>query len=121
MSLEKIRKESTLTVTHNLNELQSEIEIAPLLLITFVENAFKHVSQGNIGGDFIKIENHVTYNMLRFSVINSKGETAKDYNNNGIGLSNVQQRLKLLYPGKHRLKIKDEGVFYSINLTIQLI
>ncbi len=98
----------------------NSIQIAPMLLIPFVENAFKH------GISFrepshINITLEVKNNILNFDVYNSKHsrqENDPEKDNNGIGLENVKQRLQLVYPGKHDLQIRKTGKEFFIHLTI---
>lgn len=97
-------------------------QIAPMLLIPFVENAFKH------GISFrepshIKVTLDVKDNTLFFDVFNSKHvrnghDPEKD--KSGIGLENVRQRLKLSYPNKHELQIRDTTKEFFVHLTIRL-
>jgi two-component system LytT family sensor kinase len=98
-------------------ELQRNIE--PMLLIPFVENAFKH----GIGIDqpFIEIRLESHEGVLKFEVRNkfSAGEETKDISS-GIGLENVRSRLTLLYPKEHSLVIKKENNLFTIYLTLKL-
>jgi LytS/YehU family sensor histidine kinase len=97
-------------------------QIAPMLLIPFVENAFKH------GISFrepshIKVTLEVKDNSLYFDVYNSKHarvENDPEKDKSGIGLNNVKQRLQLLYPRKHELIIRETGKEFFVHLTIQL-
>lgn len=99
-------------------------KIAPLILIPFVENAFKHGLKSSVQENayfycYLIIEN----NHLEFTVINSKPElpVAEKDRFGGIGLVNVQRRLNLLYPDKYTLKIKNTKEEYSVKLTLELI
>jgi hypothetical protein len=98
--------------------LQKSIE--PMLLIPFVENAFKH----GVGVDepFIKISLYNTNNALNFHVQNkfAQNENESKDMNSGIGLENVQSRLALLYPKEHKLEIKNSGYIFDVYLTLQL-
>ena len=97
-------------------------EIAPMLLIPFVENAFKH------GISFrepshLKITLEVKDKTLYFDVHNSKhhrSEQDPEKEKSGIGLNNVRQRLALLYPGRHELMIRETGKDFFVHLTMQL-
>ena len=97
-------------------------QIAPMLLIPFVENAFKH------GISFrepshIKVTLEMKDKTLYFDVHNSKhvkGEGDPEKEQSGIGLNNVKQRLILLYPKKHELIIRETGKDFFVHLTIQL-
>ncbi|AKQ45643.1 histidine kinase [Rufibacter radiotolerans] len=110
-------------------QIQTKIEdviddkfIAPMLLIPFVENAFKHgISLKN--QSWIKITLHCDQNKLYFDVYNSahaKTDNDPEKNQSGIGLVNVKQRLALLYPGKHELIIRNTPEEYFVHLTLQL-
>lgn len=96
--------------------------IEPMLLIPFVENAFKH-GIGIIDNPEIDIELSVnSSHVLNFRVSNNyndRDNLSKD-NNSGIGLANASRRLNLLYPGRHDLKINKDGNHYTVHLSIEL-
>jgi sensor histidine kinase YesM len=95
--------------------------IEPMLLIPFVENAFKHGAV-MIQEPVIDIRLKVAGNSLNFSVQNKfrpEGEEMKD-EASGIGLVNVERRLKLLYPGRHALKVRKEHPWFDVQLHIDL-
>ncbi|MDZ7693914.1 MAG: histidine kinase [Balneolaceae bacterium] len=94
--------------------------IAPLLLIAFVENCFKH---GSIEepGEMIDIEIQTNTNRLFLKTQNSTGIKTALPETSGIGLDNVRRRLNLLYPGKHILEIEDEEGTFIAKLTLDLI
>ncbi|QHT68553.1 sensor histidine kinase [Rhodocytophaga rosea] len=98
------------------------IQIAPMLLIPFVENAFKHgISLRE--PSHIKVTLDVKDNAVYFDVSNSKHlkpDNDPEKYKSGIGLSNVKQRLELLYPEKHELIIRETGKEYFVHLTLQL-
>lgn len=93
--------------------------IEPMLLIPFVENAFKH--GGALQHPEINMALSVINNKLHFTVKNKFEEsgTIKD-KTSGIGLTNVKRRLELLYPGKHILKIDQQSGWFMIDLCITL-
>jgi hypothetical protein len=119
IDLEKIRKDPELEVEHNLHNLTQDASIAPLLLISFVENAFKHVSNHKHRGNFIRIEAELQKNTFRFNVTNSKA-AARAAESSGIGLQNVKQRLRLLYPKQHTLAINNGDDVYVAQLHLHL-
>ncbi len=98
------------------------VEIAPLLLIPFVENAFKHGAATPSGERFVHIDTRVENGRLRFTMQNSKSSTPHrdSARASGTGLANVKRRLELLYPGAHRLETRDQGERYCVELEIQL-
>lgn len=122
IALEKIRNTKRLEVSF---EVEGEIQgnIPPMVLITFVENAFKH-SIGDLKSKcFIKIQLKVVDNHLLFKVENSKSNKVLANRKNtfgGIGLNNVKKRLSTLYPNTHTLEINDEKDSYLIYLKLGL-
>lgn len=98
------------------------INIAPMLLIPFVENAFKHgISLRK--PSLVRITLEVTDDVLHFDVQNSKNPLKKndpEKDKSGIGLKNVQQRLELLYPRQHSLMIRENSKDFFVHLTIRL-
>ena len=94
--------------------------IAPYILLTFVENAFKHKSIG-LDSNFITISSELKGKVLLFSVSNSTNTISTTLKHeNGIGLQNVERRLNLLYEGKHKLKSKNEKNIYTVELELIL-
>lgn len=97
----------------------SGLEIAPMLLIPFVENAFKHGSK-NVKGPGIDILLERNAHELHFTIsnyMNPNPEANKD-DTRGIGLVNVERRLQLIYPNKHELNIRTEKNKYIVDLKI---
>ncbi len=98
--------------------------IAPFLLATFVENAFKHGVGQRLADSRIDIELTINATQLHFSCTNNKPEIAPQIVPkgiaNGIGLVNVRRRLDLLYPNKYELIINSEAKMYSVFLDLQL-
>lgn len=98
------------------------LQIAPMLLIPFVENAFKHgISLKEPSS--IRITLGTKDKTLYFDVSNSihpKSSTDPEKDNNGIGLNNVRQRLRLMYTSRHELSIRESGREFFVHLTIQL-
>jgi LytS/YehU family sensor histidine kinase len=98
-----------------------EYLIAPMLLIPFIENAFKH-GMGNINKPSISILLRTIDNILYLEVLNKynpQDVSIKD-NSKGIGLVNVQRRLNLLYRDAHTLQMKNDGDMFSVILKINL-
>ncbi|HTI08097.1 MAG TPA: histidine kinase [Puia sp.] len=97
--------------------------IAPFLLIPFVENAFKYVSDYDDQENFIKIRITFAANELKFNCINSydNGSHQQTYNaNKGIGLINVNKRLELIYSNRFKLKEDSNHGCYQVTLTLNL-
>ncbi len=97
--------------------------LAPLLLLPFIENAFKHGLARHSYSSWVEIRLQLSGNKLHFRCRNSKdasGTRAGGDTGGGIGLKNVQRRLELLYPGLHRLRISDEDDIYDVSLELEL-
>ncbi len=92
--------------------------IAPLLLITFVENCYKHGIDEEIK---ISISLKVFNNTLFFRTENNYNNTVNIQEKSGVGLKNIKQRLTILYPEKHTLKIEHTDTLFVVDLTIKLI
>jgi sensor histidine kinase YesM len=95
--------------------------IAPMLLLPFIENAFKHgvkiEKKTKIFTSIFANKDKITFTCSNPVIQHKK---AKDELHGGIGLENVKRRLALLYPSKHRLEIADNGVTFTINLELDL-
>jgi two-component system, LytTR family, sensor kinase len=117
IELEKIRFQETLKVEFTANEIDENIQVAPMLLIPFVENAFKH---GTLEEGFltIRIQISVTDNRLSFRIGNSYRESNDKSQNGGIGLENIRKRLDLNYRNNYELKIDIRDNWYFAKLTI---
>lgn len=114
IGLQRIRFEEDVDIQFTVTGEPSSQLIEPMLLIPFVENAFKH-GIGVVMQPEIIVDAKVTETTLRFEVKNkiSPDMTGDKDNSSGIGLKNIQRRLELLYPHQHKLVIRqDDGWFY---------
>lgn len=124
INLQRLRTDlnPNMIIQAEIQEQESPSRISPMLLIPFVENAFKYgISLRE--PTHIKIALEKKENTLYFDVYNSKHiKPANDpeKEKSGIGLSNVKQRLELLYPGKHELIIRETGKEFFVHLTLDL-
>lgn len=117
IDLQKLRYDYELMLDINLFCRDNKIEIAPLLLIPLVENAFKHGVFKDSNNPLI-IDLQTTDNEVLFTVKNKTGHHEKD-KTSGIGLVNLRRRLELLYANKHKLEITDSGNNFKVQLKIQ--
>jgi two-component system LytT family sensor kinase len=123
ISLQQLRLSNELAVKidFNINGDFAKVMIAPLILVPFIENAFKH---GIKLTEQCHIQISLTHrdNQLIFKVQNSNfpGIEKKSNQHSGIGLENVKRRLELLYPSRHLLTITNDKDLFSIDLQIQL-
>ncbi|UBM58646.1 histidine kinase [Marinilongibacter aquaticus] len=100
--------------------LEQSVQIAPFIILPFVENAFKHVSRDKNQHNFIRMKLNVSeQKQLHLSLENSNGK-ATGKSSSGIGLSNVNRRLELLYPEKHTLTVRDESGIFKVQLKLEL-
>jgi sensor histidine kinase YesM len=124
IGLQKLRTEHNpaLQIQINIEEPAEPVSIAPMLLIPFVENAFKHGISFREPSE-IRVSLEMEAAKLMFDVYNTKHEKQDndpERNKSGIGLINVKDRLQLLYPLKHELVIRETSKEFFIHLTIEL-
>lgn len=123
ITLNKLRyADEEVTVAFDHPGQSTDVGIAPMLFIPFVENAFKHgVAIGQRATIHIAIA--VSGQKLIFDCVNTDYSFIKkmEMQINGIGLENVKRRLELAYPGKHQLRIKNESGKFMVNLEIDLL
>ena len=125
IELEKIRLESNLDVEFNVNVTNPvRYQIAPLLFIVFIENAFKHARNIINEPVYVAISIFVSEDgIINLTVKNNFNANAKNdlATEKGIGLENVKKRLSVIYPNEnHLLKIDNNERFYNVELTIHL-
>ena len=119
IALEQMRYGEKLRLAAHLPAVSEEVEASPLLLLPFVENAFKHGARGEDGIWWIKMHLQLVGHHLSFSIENSKGPQPAG-KRGGVGLSNIQERLALLYPQRHQLMIDEARDVFSVRLEIKL-
>lgn len=117
--LQKLRKESGYELNFECGEGLKDFSIAPLLLIPFIENAFKYLSHHQGRPNFIHVSLAKEKDELYFKVINSTQQNAVR-EEGGIGLKNVKRRLELLYPGAHDLQTNNSGDQFEASLRITI-
>jgi sensor histidine kinase YesM len=121
IDLEKVRYDTRLDVSLNVYDVPDTIHIAPLLLLPFVENSFKHGVSNQLSGGWIRIDILIQENTLLLKVENSKNIfPAEDKPVSGIGLQNVRKRLDLIYSDCYSLQLLDEDETYLVILKITI-
>lgn len=121
IELQKLRMHDNVLITFDISGDTNSAKIAPMLLLPFVENAFKHGTD-TASNCFINVRLRVENSIFSFTVENSvpfKYETTKD-KSSGIGLINVERRLKLHYPNAHLLVIKQLEKTFLVNLQLKI-
>ncbi len=120
IELQKMRFGDQLPLSFTVTGQATSQLIAPLILISFVENAFKHGVNAAENTD-IKIAVSIQENQLHFSAFNNKVNIKElPETEGGIGLENTRKRLQLLYPASHTLVIRDEATYFEVSLSLQL-
>ncbi len=118
IALFRMRFEPNFYVDFKTEGCKETDEIAALILIPFVENAFKHGVVNNEDKP-VKISLTIRSQQLVFEVNNKISPAQKD-NSSGVGLVNIQRRLDLIYPGQYKLSVSANGNFYQSTLIINL-
>lgn len=121
IGLEQVRYGKKLNMEITINGDFENKMIAPLLMIPFIENSFKHGTSQMLLHPWIKLEITIINNQLFFNLNNSKPSLRlPDKQKKGIGLMNVKKRLALLYPGKHQLDISSTDDIFTVNMQLWL-
>lgn len=116
ISLQQLRFENPVAVNMKVTGNVKEMKVPPLLLIPFIENAFKHgdVSESK---EWLWIDINMAGAELVFSCINTKASKSKDFTG-GIGIGNVTKRLELLFKGRYKLDIRDNEHQFTVKLEL---
>jgi hypothetical protein len=119
IDLQRLRLGKTMNLDFAFNGNTENKKIAPLILMTFIENVFKYgVSNHEPSAIIIKIA--VDEHNITFFCQNKLFETKRNAERTGIGIANTRQRLQHLYPGKHFLDINTEKGLFTVQLTLQV-
>ena len=119
LDLERERYGNKIEITWNVEGEIKDKFIAPLLLLPFLENAFKHGTSEQIEKSWLSVNISVKKDVLRCKISNSKNEYVP-YSEKGIGVANVKKRLEFIYPGDYELSLTDEGRCFVVALVINL-
>ncbi|MEI9920807.1 MAG: histidine kinase [Bacteroidota bacterium] len=122
VSLERLRLNNQIPIDFNIEGNPTGIKVAPLILITFLENAFKHGVSGDNKKAWVKLSMSLSGKNCIYTVENSKinGVHSDHAGKSGIGLQNVKRRLELTYPEKYDLEVKDLPDRYYVQLKLVL-
>ena len=120
LALERIRYGPGLQLSFQINGAIERVTIAPLLLLPFVENAFKHGLSQQLNDAWLQIHLTMRGDELTVKVENSKPPSANAGGKAGLGLPNVAKRLNLLYPGRHQLRQRNGTDSFLTTLTLTL-
>jgi len=124
LALEQIKYGNRIAISFEKEIQHKELKITPLLLLSIVENAFKHGASGSIEKPTINISLKELDSTIEFVVWNTVSATKKDNKTDsyksGIGLSNIQRQLDLIYPEKHELITEETDSFFNLRLTLKI-
>jgi len=122
IEIERIRQGKALNLDCQLPEFLNNLRISPILLLPFVENAFKYAATANPSDYWVKIHLAVEGQQLHFQVENPYVESNQTtrHQKGGIGIANVKARLNMIYPKKHQLKISQEDQIWKVDLMMEL-
>jgi LytS/YehU family sensor histidine kinase len=120
IAIQKGRMDERIEVNFLVDEINWQVMIAPLLFITFIENAFKYIGFNEHKQNCIDISLKYEQGKLTFKVFNTKdayinNQTEKS---SGLGIANTKRRLEILYPQKHNLVINNTDNTYGVSLTL---
>lgn len=120
VELQRLRKDENYAIEFSCAQDLVNFTLPPLLLVPFVENAFKHVSHFSEKKNIIKIDLSKAGSLFRLSVFNTKDNSHKASENGGIGLKNVKRRLELLYKDRYLLDIVNAAGKFEVNLELKI-
>ncbi len=123
LDLERLRQHKMINIEFNLHGEVTDQRIAPLLLIPFIENSFKHGLSNEIDQGYVNIDLEIKGDQLAFEIRNSKGPSQPRQvhrKSGGIGLVNVKRRLNLIYDDNYTLEIKNDPNTYRVKLHLTL-
>ncbi|MEI6884771.1 MAG: histidine kinase [Bacteroidota bacterium] len=122
VELQKLRSGKEAEIEISLPENTANLQVAPLLFLSLIENCFKHGIKGSTGMVYTRIHFRISGHTLQACFENNIGTTADEgaRKGRGIGLVNLRNRLELLYPGTHTLKISRENDRFIVNLEVPL-
>ena len=122
IGLEKIRYGNKLEVYLKTPDKSGDLYIAPLLLLPFVENCFKHGASNMLQSPWINLTLEVKDTALTMKLMNGKAPVKENgQKRTGIGITNVRQRLELLYKDKFDLQIREDEKTFVVDLGLELI
>ncbi|WP_108868686.1 sensor histidine kinase [Aquimarina aquimarini] len=120
LALEKIRYGNRVAISFK-TSIDTDARIAPLVLLTFIENAFKHGVSQELKKATINIDLSTQDKTILFLITNTKPNTYNEVKNkvDALGLNNIKKQLELLYPNTHDLQILDTENQYELSLTLK--
>jgi sensor histidine kinase YesM len=120
IDLQRFRIAIDAKITFETKIENDQMKIAPMLCLPLVENSFKHGLKGDVKDTFVKIKMAVVKGLFRFEIENNKGfvDSIGSKGSGGVGLKNINNRLELLYPGRHRFRVIETEVSFRVEMEI---
>ena len=119
LALQQGKLVNTVSVNFSIADYYGALQVAPLLAMPFIENAFKH-GVNPAEDSVIHVDLSISGNKLQLQMINNKVTPAIKAAGQGLGIKNARQRLQKLYPCRHHLEILDNEKIYSMKLSVKL-
>ena len=119
LALEKIRYGNRVTIKFN-TSVNTVVQIAPLIILTFIENAFKHGVSQELNNAFITIDITLNKEHIAVHIKNSISKNKVSSNKKNIGLTNVKKQLELLYANTYSLNLKEENDCFNVSLKLPI-
>lgn len=120
MELEKLRYGDRIDLSFSATGDVHRLKIAPLILLPFVENSFKHGASEQLEKCWVNLHVHADGGNFTFNLSNSRTTQPAKENAGGIGLQNIRKRLELMYPGRYTMTVNQEEEMYAVKLQLQL-
>ncbi len=117
LDLEKVRYDDRVDISFN-NNIETDVSIAPLILLTFIENTFKHGVSQELKKAYIRITISIEGKFIQFDITNSIAKNLVSANKETIGLTNVKKQLELLYFDDYSLDINKENNCFNVRLKL---
>jgi hypothetical protein len=120
IELQKARLGNTAVIEFSCSGQPGNLQMAPLILISFIENAFMHGINPDEEKSIVQVSISITGPVLKLYVFNNKVPVSASVHSTGIGMANTTGRLAMIYPDKHTIKVNETAETYTVNLTIDL-
>ena len=120
IALQQLKKDGEFNIDFKIEGDVSNVRITPMLFIPFFENAFKHGNLEDTEIGWLKSNLNMENGILEFQISNTTKTGNIKKEKGGVGLENIKDRLRLLFPKRHELKIEQDKGMFSVNLKIDL-
>ncbi|MCG8409974.1 MAG: histidine kinase [Bacteroidales bacterium] len=120
IAFQQIKSEHTQNINFNYSDAKKNVDIAPMIFIPFIENAFKYSKVEEIKDAYVDVNLSCQDKSIKFKIENSIPSKRKIKSGSGMGIKNVRQRLDLLYLDKYYLKIDESDVKFVVELGINI-